>query len=65
MIHNPSLRHLCEVTSRDRAFLGGGLGLAIVNAIARAHGGSLKLSAAEGGGAMAQIILPIDGKDQD
>jgi signal transduction histidine kinase len=36
-----------------------------VNAIARAHGGSLKLSAAEGGGAMAQIILPIDGKDQD
>jgi two-component system sensor histidine kinase AdeS len=51
--------------SRSRLSGGSGLGLAIVNAIARAHGGSLKLSAAEGGGAMAQIILPIDGKDQD
>ena len=51
--------------SRSRLSGGSGLGLAIVDAIARAHGGSLKLSAAEGGGAMAQIILPIDGRDQD
>ena len=48
--------------SRSRQSGGSGLGLAIVNAIARAHGGTLRLSAADGGGALAEIILPI-GKD--
>jgi two-component system, OmpR family, sensor histidine kinase AdeS len=45
--------------SRSRQSGGSGLGLAIVNAIARAHGGSLRLSAVSGGGALAELILPI------
>ena len=48
--------------SRSRQSGGSGLGLAIVTAIARAHGGSLRLSAAQGGGALAEIIIPIGGE---
>jgi len=48
--------------SRSRQSGGSGLGLAIVNAIARAHGGSLRLSAAQNGGALAEIIIPLGGE---
>lgn len=47
--------------SRSRRSGGSGLGLAIVSAIARAHGGSLRLSATDGGGALAEMIMPADG----
>lgn len=36
-----------------------GLGLALVDAIARAHGGSLKLTANDAGGLLAEVKLPI------
>jgi two-component system OmpR family sensor kinase len=36
-----------------------GLGLAIVGAIARAHGGELRLENPEGGGALATLELPL------
>jgi len=51
--------------SRSRQSGGSGLGLAIVSAIARAHGGSLRLSAADGGGALAEIIIPVGGMGED
>lgn len=51
--------------SRSRQSGGSGLGLAIVSAIARAHGGSLRLSAADGGGALAEIIIPVGGAGED
>lgn len=44
--------------SRSRASGGSGLGLTIVNAIVRAHGGELRLSSNPAGGAVAEILLP-------
>ena len=38
---------------------GAGLGLAIVERIARLHGGRLELSRAEGGGLRASLLLPV------
>jgi two-component system osmolarity sensor histidine kinase EnvZ len=38
---------------------GSGLGFAIVDRIARHHGGSLELLAREGGGLIARVILPL------
>jgi signal transduction histidine kinase len=46
-------------TSRSRDTGGAGLGLAIVDAVARAHGGSLKLSRAVRRGAVAELFLPL------
>ena len=46
---------------------GAGLGLAIVERVARAHGGRLELLAREGGGLLAQLSLPLQsggGKDR-
>ncbi|HEY9571705.1 MAG TPA: HAMP domain-containing sensor histidine kinase [Pusillimonas sp.] len=40
-----------------------GLGLALADAIARAHGGSLTLDEAEGGGLAVRISLPLDAAD--
>lgn len=51
--------------SRSRQSGGSGLGLAIVSAIARAHGGSLRLSAVDGGGALAEIVIPVGGTGED
>jgi two-component system, OmpR family, sensor histidine kinase AdeS len=51
--------------SRSRQSGGSGLGLAIVSAIAQAHGGTLRLSAVDGGGALAEIVLPVGGMGQD
>ena len=40
---------------------GAGLGLAIVERVARAHGGRFELSAREGGGLAARLVLPENG----
>jgi len=45
-------------TSRNRESGGAGLGLAIANAVAQAHGGRLVLSNRAGGGLRASLILP-------
>jgi two-component system OmpR family sensor kinase len=45
--------------SRNRATGGVGLGLAIVDAAARAHGGKVELSNREGGGLCARVFLPV------
>jgi two-component system, OmpR family, sensor kinase len=47
--------------SRARASGGAGLGLAIVAAVAAAHGGRAAVGAAPGGGARFRIELPLDG----
>lgn len=44
--------------ARDRACGGTGLGLAIVDAIAQAHGGSVRACAAATGGALIELELP-------
>lgn len=44
---------------------GSGLGLAIVAAIARAHGGTADVAAADGGGAVFSIVLPLAGRTAD
>jgi two-component system, OmpR family, sensor kinase len=46
--------------SRDRATGGAGLGLAIVAAIAKAHGGTVRLDATPGGGATFRVLIPRD-----
>jgi two-component system, OmpR family, sensor kinase len=43
--------------SRDRG--GAGLGLSIVNAVVTAHGGRVKVSQTEGGGATFEVELPL------
>lgn len=46
--------------SRARETGGAGLGLAIVDAIARGHGGSVAAANLEGGGALFTIRIPLD-----
>jgi two-component system OmpR family sensor kinase len=46
-------------THRNREAGGFGLGLAIVQAIATAHGGSVKVHSAPGQGAIFEIFLPL------
>lgn len=50
-----------EVARSDKG--GAGLGLAIVERVVRAHGGSFELLAREGGGLTARIRLPLDRRD--
>lgn len=45
---------------RDRGSGGTGLGLAIVAELVAAHGGSVNVSDAEGGGALFRVRLPLD-----
>jgi two-component system OmpR family sensor kinase len=45
--------------ARDRATGGAGLGLAIVQAIVQAHGGSVELSSLPGEGAAFSVRLPL------
>ncbi len=45
--------------SRNRSTGGTGLGLSIVRAIAEAHGGSVTLGAAPGGGGRVTVVLPL------
>jgi two-component system OmpR family sensor kinase len=49
--------------SRDRTTGGAGLGLAIVAAIAAAHGGSVEVEPTAGGGATFRVLLPGDRDD--
>ncbi|HEY6240186.1 MAG TPA: ATP-binding protein [Burkholderiales bacterium] len=49
-----------EVARSDKG--GAGLGLAIVERVVRAHGGTFELLAREGGGLVARIRLPIGSK---
>ncbi len=44
---------------------GTGLGLAVVQAVARAHGGSFTLDSIEGQGVRAQLLLPLSGSVHD
>jgi two-component system OmpR family sensor kinase len=46
--------------SRDRSTGGVGLGLAIVAAIASAHGGRVELAETPGGGATFRVFIPTD-----
>ena len=47
--------------SRSRETGGTGLGLAVVRAIARRHGGDVTLADAPGGGLLVRVILPVSG----
>jgi signal transduction histidine kinase len=48
-------------SSVGRGSDGAGLGLSIVQAIARAHGGRLELASAPGSGATFTVVLPLEG----
>ena len=53
--------------ARARGRAGSGLGLAIVRQVAEAHGGSVGVAAAEGGGAVFRLVLPsavVEGADE-
>jgi two-component system osmolarity sensor histidine kinase EnvZ len=45
--------------AREDGAAGAGLGLAIVDRIARMHGGSFDLSPRDGGGTLARVTLPV------
>jgi two-component system osmolarity sensor histidine kinase EnvZ len=48
-----------ESRARADGAAGAGLGLAIVERIVRAHGGSFELLARDGGGLVARVLLPV------
>ena len=48
-----------EARSNANGVAGAGLGLAIVERIARMHGGRLDLVPREGGGNVARVTIPI------
>jgi signal transduction histidine kinase len=48
--------------SRSKASGGTGLGLSIAKNIAQAHGGTLSLRNREGGGLIAEVVLPRTGE---
>jgi len=50
--------HLLERRIKGKNSSGHGLGLAFVDAVVRAHGGTVEASNAENGGAMISILLP-------
>src|SRR6266567_2721237 len=51
--------HLLERRIKGKNSSGHGLGLAFVDAVVRAHGGTVEASNAESGGAQISIVLPI------
>jgi signal transduction histidine kinase len=56
----PDLRHhVFERFVKGKESRGRGLGLAFVNAVAQAHGGSVKISDRVGGGASITLLLPV------
>ncbi len=50
-------------TAQDRAIEGTGLGLTIVHAIVRAHGGTIELTSDEGQGTTFRVRLPVAGPE--
>jgi two-component system, OmpR family, osmolarity sensor histidine kinase EnvZ len=48
--------------AREDGAAGAGLGLAIVDRIARNHGGTFDLSPRDGGGTVARVALPVSGQ---
>ena len=48
-------------SSATRRFGGLGLGLALVNRIARAHGGDVRVTSPQGGGTQVAVRLPLEG----
>ena len=48
-----------EARTRDDGAAGAGLGLAIVDRIARLHGGAFDLLPRDGGGTIARVTLPV------
>jgi len=48
-----------EARARADGAAGAGLGLAIVDRIARLHGGRFDLVSREGGGTVARVMLPL------
>lgn len=52
--------HLLERRVKGKNSSGHGLGLAFVDAVVRAHGGSVEASNAQNGGARIAILLPFD-----
>jgi len=53
------LEHVCERRVKGRESNGHGLGLAFVDAVARAHGGSVAVRNREGSGAEITVALPL------
>jgi signal transduction histidine kinase len=53
------LQHVCERRVKGRDSNGHGLGLAFVDAVARAHGGSVTVRNGAGGGADISVKLPL------
>jgi signal transduction histidine kinase len=53
------LRHLFEGRVKGRDSNGHGLGLAFVDAVARAHGGTVEATNRKGGGARIEVTLPL------
>lgn len=47
--------------AQSHAEHGTGLGLPVAKAIVQAHGGTIQLAPREGGGAVAHVILPVEG----
>jgi signal transduction histidine kinase len=54
------LRHLFERRVKGRASRGHGLGMAFVDAVARAHGGSVTAGNRNSGGAWIAVTLPLE-----
>jgi len=52
-------QHLFERRVKGKASTGHGLGLAFVDAVARAHGGFASIGCREGSGARIEVILPL------
>jgi signal transduction histidine kinase len=57
------LTHLFERRVKGRDSNGHGLGLAFVDAVARAHSGTVEASNRESGGARITVTLPLDSKE--
>jgi signal transduction histidine kinase len=56
------LLHLFERRVKGRDSNGHGLGLAFIDAVARAHGGTVAASNRESGGAQITVFLPLASK---
>jgi signal transduction histidine kinase len=56
-------KRFARATSGERRSEGAGLGLSIVRAIARAHGGDAELRSRPGAGATFTVILPLEGRE--